>query len=434
MKKIAFSTLGCKVNQADTASMEKLFRQAGYELVAFNVKADIYLINTCVVTNMGQKKSRQVIHRAVRQNPEALIVVTGCYPQTAADEVKAISGVDLIIGNQDRAQLVTLVEKALMERRGSTMDGVHQLTAQTAFEELPADEATDKTRAFLKIQEGCNQYCTYCIIPYARGPLRSRSLTNIKTEVTRLVAAGFKEIVLIGIHLGAYGQETVGGATLTTAVKTVLAVPGVERLRLGSLESVEVADELLEVMLADERVCRQLHLPLQAGCDEILQLMHRPYDTAKFSKLLQKIRQTIPEIAITTDIIVGFPGETAEHFAATKAFATQCQFSKIHIFPFSPRQGTPAASYAGVVPENLKQERATQLAAVDANAHAAFCQTLVGHKVQVLFEQAVAPNLVEGLSSNYIRVFAPGAASLNGQIRTVAVQKVYQDGVYGEIQ
>ncbi|MEG0830847.1 MAG: MiaB/RimO family radical SAM methylthiotransferase, partial [Acidaminococcaceae bacterium] len=270
MKKIAFSTLGCKVNQADTASMEKLFRQAGYELVAFNVKADIYLINTCVVTNMGQKKSRQVIHRAVRQNPEALIVVTGCYPQTAADEVKAISGVDLIIGNQDRAQLVTLVEKALMERRGSTMDGVHQLTAQTAFEELPADEATDKTRAFLKIQEGCNQYCTYCIIPYARGPLRSRSLTNIKTEVTRLVAAGFKEIVLIGIHLGAYGQETAGGATLTAAVKTVLAVPGVERLRLGSLESVEVADELLEVMLADERVCRQLHLPLQAGCDEIL--------------------------------------------------------------------------------------------------------------------------------------------------------------------
>jgi threonylcarbamoyladenosine tRNA methylthiotransferase MtaB len=262
MKKIAFYTLGCKVNQADTASMERLFREAGYEIVDFAEKADIYLINTCVVTNMGQKKSRQMIHRAIRKNPNAFIVVSGCYPQTAAEEVKAIQGVDLIIGNQDRAAVVSLVEAAATEQSIDAYDNVKKLSAQTAFEELSADCETEKTRAFLKIQEGCNQFCTYCIIPYARGPLRSRSLENIKAEVEKLVAAGFSEVVLIGIHLGAYGKELNNGISLTDAVKAALAVPGLARVRLGSLESVEVDDALLDLMVSDERLQRQLHLPL----------------------------------------------------------------------------------------------------------------------------------------------------------------------------
>lgn len=333
MAKIAFYTLGCKVNQADTASMENLFLRSGHQLVSFDGEADVYIINTCVVTNTGQRKSRQTIHRAIRKNPNALIVVTGCYPQTAAEEVKAIAGVDMIIGNQDRAQIVQLVEERLAHRQTDTLDAVHKLTASTAFEEMAAGDITDKTRAFLKIQEGCNQFCTYCIIPYARGPLRSRSLESIRTETQRLISAGFKEIVLIGIHLGCYGKENPDGPTLYDAVKTVLDVPGVQRLRLGSLESVEVEPRLLTLMQEDARFCRHLHLPLQSGCDKTLQAMHRPYTTAKFKTLLADIKTRVPDIAITTDVIAGFPGETEADFKTTCKFAESCGFSKMHIFP-----------------------------------------------------------------------------------------------------
>ena len=433
MKKIAFYTLGCKVNQSDTASMEKLFREAGYEIVDFAEKADIYLINTCVVTNMGQRKSRQMIHRAIRKNPNAFIVVSGCYPQTAAEEVKAIQGVDLIIGNQDRAAVVTLVEAAATEQSIDAYDNVKKLSAQTAFEELSADCETEKTRAFLKIQEGCNQFCTYCIIPYARGPLRSRSLENIKDEVEKLVAAGFSEVVLIGIHLGAYGKELKNGTSLTDAVKAALAVTGLARVRLGSLESVEVGEDLLDLMASDERVQRQLHLPLQTGCDDVLKSMHRPYDTKIFAELIQKIRAKLPDVAITTDVIVGFPGETEENFAATKEFVRSCGFSKIHIFPFSPRKGTPAASFSGVVSEKVKQRRAVELAEVDRESHEKYCESMLDKTVTVLFEQESAEGLWEGLSGNYVRVYAKSEDNLSGKIRKITLKDLYKDGMIGEI-
>ena len=433
MKKIAFYTLGCKVNQADTASMERLFREAGYEIVDFAEKADIYLINTCVVTNMGQRKSRQMIHRAIRKNPNAFIVVSGCYPQTAAEEVKAIQGVDLIIGNQDRAAVVTLVEAAATEQSIDAYDNVKKLSAQTAFEELSADCETEKTRAFLKIQEGCNQFCTYCIIPYARGPLRSRSLENIKDEVEKLVAAGFSEVVLIGIHLGAYGKELKNGTSLTDAVKAALAVTGLARVRLGSLESVEVGEDLLDLMASDERVQRQLHLPLQTGCDDVLKSMHRPYDTKIFAELIQKIRAKLPDVAITTDVIVGFPGETEENFAATKEFVRSCGFSKIHIFPFSPRKGTPAASFSGVVSEKVKQRRAVELAEVDRESHEKYCESMLDKTVTVLFEQESAEGLWEGLSGNYVRVYAKSEENLSGKIRKITLKDLYKDGMIGEI-
>lgn len=387
MAKIAFYTLGCKVNQADTASMENLFLRSGHQLVSFDGEADVYIINTCVVTNTGQRKSRQTIHRAIRKNPNALIVVTGCYPQTAAEEVKAIAGVDMIIGNQDRAQIVQLVEERLAHRQTDTLDAVHKLTASTAFEEMAAGDITDKTRAFLKIQEGCNQFCTYCIIPYARGPLRSRSLESIRTETQRLISAGFKEIVLIGIHLGCYGKENPDGPTLYDAVKTVLDVPGVQRLRLGSLESVEVEPRLLTLMQEDARFCRHLHLPLQSGCDKTLQTMHRPYTTAKFKTLLADIKTKVPDIAITTDVIVGFPGETEADFETTCKFAESCGFSKMHIFPFSARKGTPAEKFAGAVAEAVKKERADILGRIDETMHKAFLQAMVGQTAEVLFEQ-----------------------------------------------
>lgn len=434
MAKIAFYTLGCKVNQADTASMENLFLRSGHQLVSFDGEADVYIINTCVVTNTGQRKSRQTIHRAIRKNPNALIVVTGCYPQTAAEEVKAIDGVDMIIGNQDRAQIVQLVEERLAHRQTDTLDAVHKLTASTAFEEMAAGDITDKTRAFLKIQEGCNQFCTYCIIPYARGPLRSRSLESIRTETQRLISAGFKEIVLIGIHLGCYGKENPDGPTLYDAVKTVLDVPGVQRLRLGSLESVEVEPRLLTLMQEDARFCRHLHLPLQSGCDKTLQAMHRPYTTAKFKTLLADIKTKVPDIAITTDVIAGFPGETEADFETTCKFAESCGFSKMHIFPFSARKGTPAEKFAGAVTEAVKKERADILGRIDETMHKTFLQAMVGQKAEVLFEQPVGEDYFEGLTGNYQRVFVKsGGRNLGGEILPVKITAFDGEKLLGEI-
>lgn len=434
MAKIAFYTLGCKVNQADTASMENLFLRSGHQLVSFDGEADVYIINTCVVTNTGQRKSRQTIHRAIRKNPNALIVVTGCYPQTAAEEVKAIAGVDMIIGNQDRAQIVQLVEERLAHRQTDTLDAVHKLTASTAFEEMAAGDITDKTRAFLKIQEGCNQFCTYCIIPYARGPLRSRSLESIRTETQRLISAGFKEIVLIGIHLGCYGKENPDGPTLHDAVKTVLDVPGVQRLRLGSLESVEVEPRLLTLMQEDARFCRHLHLPLQSGCDKVLQAMHRPYTTAKFKTLLADIKTKVPDIAITTDVIVGFPGETEADFETTCKFAESCGFSKMHIFPFSARKGTPAEKFAGAVTEAVKKERADILGRIDETMHKTFLQAMVGQNAEVLFEQPAGEDYFEGLTGNYQRVFVKsGGRNLGGEILPVKITAFDGEKLLGEI-
>lgn len=434
MAKIAFYTLGCKVNQADTASMENLFLRSGHQLVSFDGEADVYIINTCVVTNTGQRKSRQTIHRAIRKNPNALIVVTGCYPQTAAEEVKAIAGVDMIIGNQDRGQIVQLVEERLAHRQTDTLDAVHKLTASTAFEEMAAGDITDKTRAFLKIQEGCNQFCTYCIIPYARGPLRSRSLESIRTETQRLISAGFKEIVLIGIHLGCYGKENPDGPTLYDAVKTVLDVPGVQRLRLGSLESVEVEPRLLTLMQEDARFCRHLHLPLQSGCDKTLQAMHRPYTTAKFKTLLADIKTNVPDIAITTDVIVGFPGETEADFETTCKFAESCGFSKMHIFPFSARKGTPAEKFAGAVTEAVKKERADILGGIDETMHKTFLQAMVGQNAEVLFEQPAGEDYFEGLTGNYQRVFVKsGGRNLGGEILPVKITAFDGEKLLGEI-
>lgn len=434
MAKIAFYTLGCKVNQADTASMENLFLRSGHQLVNFDGEADVYIINTCVVTNTGQRKSRQTIHRAIRKNPNALIVVTGCYPQTAAEEVKAIAGVDMIIGNQDRAQIVQLVEERLAHRQTDTLDAVHKLTASTAFEEMAAGDITDKTRAFLKIQEGCNQFCTYCIIPYARGPLRSRSLESIRTETQRLISAGFKEIVLIGIHLGCYGKENPDGPTLYDAVKTVLDVPGVQRLRLGSLESVEVEPRLLTLMQEDARFCRHLHLPLQSGCDKTLQAMHRPYTTAKFKTLLADIKNRVPDIAITTDVIAGFPGETEADFETTCKFAESCGFSKMHIFPFSARKGTPAEKFAGAVMEAVKKERADILGKIDETMHKTFLQAMVGQNAEVLFEQPAGEDYFEGLTGNYQRVFVKsGGRNLGGEILPVKITAFDGEKLLGEI-
>ncbi len=436
MRKIAFYTLGCKVNQADTASMEGIFRAAGYAVVPFGEPADVYLVNTCVVTNTGQRKSRQIINRAVRHNPLSLVVVTGCYPQTAPEEVRAISGVDVIIGNQERARIVELVNEALEHKQTEILDNVQQMTVDTKFEELGVGTETDKTRAFLKIQEGCNQYCTYCIIPFARGPLRSRSLASIREEVGKLVAAGYKEVVLIGIHLGCYGKELAKEGrhvTLYDAVQAALSVEGVQRVRLGSLESVEVEPRLLQLMASEPRLLRHLHLPLQSGCDKILRAMHRPYDTQRFSRLLADIREQVPDVAITTDIIVGFPGETEGDFAVTLDFAKKCGFAKMHIFPYSKRKGTPAAEMPQQVDEAVKSERAARLAQVDDALHQSTLAAMVGKVEEVLFEQPVDVAHMEGLCGPYLRVVAAGGAELANKIAKVKITGVQDDYLVGEL-
>lgn len=436
MRRIAFYTLGCKVNQADTASMEAIFKASGYKVVGFNEDADVYLVNTCVVTNTGQRKSRQIINRAVRHNPLALTVVTGCYPQTAPEEVRAIDGVDVIIGNQERGRIVELVEEALTSKRDDILDNVQKMTVDTRFEEIGVGTETNKTRAFLKIQEGCNQYCTYCIIPFARGPLRSRSLESIKEEIAKLVEAGYKEVVLIGIHLGCYGKELAKEGiklSLYDAVQAALSVPGVERLRLGSLESVEVETRLLELMAKEPRLCHHLHLPLQSGCDKILKSMHRPYDTARFEELLKEIRSYVPDIAVTTDIIVGFPGETEEDFEETLAFAKKCGFAKMHIFPYSKRKGTPAEKMPNQVEEQVKQERAVRLAELDKDMQHEALSYWVGKDVTVQFEQPVDDTHVEGLCGAYMRVVVKGSQELCDQIRTVHIVGVEDDFLVGEL-
>ena len=404
--------------------METLFRQAGYIVKNFDEKADVYLINTCVVTNMGQRKSRQIINRAIRVNPNALIVVTGCYAQIAPEKVSALDGVDVIVGNQERSRIVELVSKKL---------NAVQPFNNPAFEEMPTGDVEGRTRAFLKIQEGCNQFCTYCIIPYARGPLRSRSLTNIKEEITKLVGRGYLEIVLIGIHLGCYGKED-GTKTLCDAVKTALAVPDLARLRLGSLESVEVEDELLELMSKSDRLCHHLHLPLQSGSDKILAAMHRPYDTKKFQTLIENIRKKIPDIAITTDVIVGFPGESEADFKDTCEFVQKMGFAKMHIFPYSKREGTPAAVLPNQLTEREKAERAEALAKIDAAMQKEFMKKMVGTEVAVLFEETAGDGYMEGLSSNYQRVKCPGGRELNNQIAQVKITGLAGEFLLGEIK
>ena len=445
MKRIAFMTLGCKVNQADTASMQELFRQAGYTVCDFTEEADVYVVNTCVVTNTGQQKSRQMIRRAIRKENDALIVVTGCYPQTAAEEVKAIDGVDLIIGTQDRAKIVTLVEAALEKKQNQIEDEVRPWEQSVQFEEMSGGNEADKTRAYLKIQEGCNQYCSYCIIPYARGPIRSRNLHSIREEVQRLTEAGYKEIVLIGIHLGCYGKEMKDGTTLYDAVQAALSVPALQRLRLGSLESVEVEERLLDLMETDKRLCPHLHLPLQSGCDKVLKDMHRPYDTKRFATLLEQIRKKVPGIAVTTDVIVGFPGETEEEFAATCDFVKQCGFAKMHVFPYSKRKGTPAAARQDQIPEKVKKKRAENLAELDREMQQAYFVENIGKAHTVLVEQVVSKTtagsgadnsealLVEGLTENYIRVELPGNADLCGKVVDVKITEALIDKCKGRI-
>ena len=430
MLKAAFLTLGCKVNQADSAAMEEVFRRAGYEIVSFSQQADVYVVNTCVVTNVAQNKSKQMIRRAVRMSPSAIVAVCGCYAQTSPAEVKAIAGVQLVLGNDKRNSIVELVEKV---RASGYTDAVTLLDKQTNFEEMLSGNVENRTRAYLKIQEGCNQYCSYCIIPYARGPVRSRSIGSITSETERLVAQGFKEIVLIGIHLGAYGVEKNIAGKLSDAVQAVLSVKGVQRLRLGSLESIEVEERLIDLFAKDTRLCRHLHLPLQSGCDDILQAMRRPYSTKDFTRLLRDLKNAIPGLAVTSDVIVGFPGETQLQFEKTLSFITNAAFSDVHIFPFSARKGTPAAQMQGQITKEEKSKRVKSLAEIVEKQKEVFLQELVGKTLKILFEQPDGNGYMSGFTQSYVKVFVPENREFLGEIKEVSISCLKDGALYGSL-
>ena len=422
-------TLGCKVNQFETETMEGLFRARGYEVVPFEERADVYVINTCSVTHLSDRKSRQLIRRAARTNPVACIAVTGCYAQVAPEEIRALEGVRVVIGTKERVRIVDYVEEALRADTGA-IGTITDIMQARVFEDIPLHALPHRTRAFLKIEDGCQNFCTFCIIPYARGPVKSRELSAVAREMKLLTGAGFREVVLTGIHLGAYGIDLAGHPTLADACRTVLAEEGLCRLRLGSLESVELSADLLALMRTEPRFAAHLHLPLQAGSDAVLRAMNRHYDTAAFARLLEEVRAAVPGVAISTDIIVGFPGETEADFAAGLDFVRQMGFARMHVFPYSPRKGTPAAQRTDQVPPMVRKERAARMQALAEELAEAYHRSMLGSVAEVLFETS-EDGVTDGLTETYIRVYTDAPVT-RGEIVPVRLTHLYRDGVWGE--
>lgn len=430
--RVAFYTLGCKVNQYDTQAVADRFRAAGFEVVDFDGPADVYVINTCTVTSLGDKKSRQALRRAKRQNPGAAVVAMGCYAQTSPGEVAAIPGVDLVVGTADRGRLPELVAEHWQKGGAVPSVNVTPFGRTAGFEELGAGAVAERTRATVKVQEGCRQYCSYCKVPYARGPERSRPAGAVLAEVERLVGTGYHEVVLTGIHLGSYGRDFTGEPRwdLARLAAEVAAVPGLRRLRLSSLEPTDVTGALIALVAENPILCRHFHLPLQSGDDTVLRRMNRHYTTAEYARVVDRIRTAVPEAALTTDLIAGFPGESDAAFARGCEFVRRMAFSRLHVFPYSPRQGTPAAAFPDQLPEELRRERAARLSALGEELSGDFHRRLVGQTVEVLFEDPAetaedgldgSETIWSGLTDTYVRVLAASFRSLAGEFRMVTV-------------
>ncbi len=432
MNKVAFHTLGCKVNQYETEAMAELFEKNGYKVVHEDEIADVYVINTCTITNLGDRKSRQFIRRAKNNNPDAVVAVVGCYAQTASEEIMSIDEVDIVIGTKDRNRIVELSNKVRASKEKINI--VTDIMKQHEFEEMVIDNIEGKTRAFLKIQEGCNQFCSYCIIPYARGPIRSRKLENILTEVAKLAQNGFKEVVLTGIHVASYGKD-MGEIRLIDVIESVHQVPGIERIRLSSIEPTIMTREFLDRLIKLPKVCDHFHLSLQSGSDTVLKRMNRKYTTELYREIVDLIREYMPNVGITTDIIVGFPGETEEEFSETCRFVEEIGFSRIHVFPYSPRKGTPAAKYKNQLPGDIKHQRSRELIKLGEKNTKKFNEKFIGAKLDVLFEEQSKsnPDYIEGYTTNYIRVLAKGDPSFEGKILAVELEKIQNENMVGKI-
>ena len=432
MKKVAFYTLGCKVNQYETEAMIEAFENKGYEIVDYNGYSDIYIINTCTVTNMGERKSRQIIRRALDYNKDAFITVVGCYSQIAPREVLDIEGVKLVVGTGNRSRIVELVENAI--NKNVKINAVSNIMEIDKFEEMAINQYKNRTRAFVKIQEGCDQYCSYCIIPYARGHIRSRSPKSILQEVKKLAKNGFIEIVLTGIHLGSYGKD-LNGIGLIDIIEKVHEIDGVERIRMSSLEPKTLDEGFIYRLSKLNKICRHFHLSLQSGCDETLRRMNRKYTTDEFRKVVNNLRNTFDDVGITTDIIVGFPGETDEEFCKTLKFVNEISFSAMHIFKYSPRKGTPAASYLNQIRADVKEERSKKVYQLAKKNEKKFVNRFINKSIKVLFEQELKSKkgFYEGLTHNYIRVIAESAYDINGKVLDVILEESKDDYAIGKL-
>ena len=424
-KKAALYTLGCKVNQYETEALAQLFREQGYDIVDFSEKADVYVINTCTVTHLSDRKSRQMIRRAKKTNSEAKIAVMGCYAQMAPEEVKKIPGVNIVTGVKNRRGILDLLQE-IGEEPQVKVGGL----GKADFEEIPLGEVR-RTRAFIKIEDGCEHYCSYCLVPFARGPVRSRKLINIVEEAQRLISLGTREIVLTGVNLGAYGKDIEGDLNLTKVIQELDQLPGLGRFRLSSLEPTDFTMELVEAIVESEKMCPHLHIPLQSGNDEVLRRMNRRYNTDEYRKLVKLLRYLIPDLALTTDVMVGFPGEREEYFKSTYHFVDEMSFSRLHVFKYSPRSGTAAVKFKDQSSPQEKEQRSKKLIQLGEKKAEDYAGNFVGREVKVLFEEEVSGSALEGLSEHYLRVRAKAAPEKKGEILTVRVKEQGREYLVG---
>ena len=411
--------------------MQQMLEEAGYEIVPFSEKADVYVINTCSVTNMADRKSRQMLHRAKKRNPDAAVVAAGCYVQTKEDEAKCDEAIDILIGNNQKKELVERLD-AFFAGRGEKVEAVVDINHEKqAFEELTLDHAAEHTRAFIKVQDGCNQFCSYCIIPYARGRVRSRNVQNVLEEVKRLAASGYQEVVLTGIHLSSYGIDC--GESLLHLIQMVHQVEGIRRIRLGSLEPRIVTETFAEELAKMEKICPHFHLSLQSGCDATLARMNRKYTTEEYENACNILRKNFTHPAITTDVIVGFPGETEEEFAQTKEYLKRIHFYEMHIFKYSRRQGTRAAVMEHQVPEEIKTKRSAQLLALAESMSREFRAYYVGKEEEVLFEEPMevdGETWYTGYTKEYVKIAAKTEEPLDNVMKRGRVEAALTDEIY----
>ncbi|RFU71677.1 tRNA (N(6)-L-threonylcarbamoyladenosine(37)-C(2))-methylthiotransferase MtaB [Peribacillus saganii] len=435
MATVAFHTLGCKVNHYETEAIWQLFKADGYERTDFEAAADVYVINTCTVTNTGDKKSRQVIRRAVRKNPDAVIAVTGCYAQTSPAEIMAIPGVDIVVGTQDRTKMLGFIEQFKEERQ--PINGVGNIMKTRVYEELDVPAFTDRTRASLKIQEGCNNFCTFCIIPWARGLMRSRDPQEVIRQAQQLVDAGYKEIVLTGIHTGGYGEDMKDYNLAMLLRELDEKVVGLKRIRISSIEASQITDEVIQVLNDSDKIVRHLHIPLQSGSNSVLKRMRRKYTMEFFAERLQKLKLALPGLAVTSDVIVGFPGETEEEFMETYNFIKEHQFSELHVFPYSKRTGTPAARMEDQIDEEVKNNRVHRLISLSDQLAKEYASRFENEILEVIpeerFNEDEESNLYVGYTDNYLKVVFPLSEDMIGKIVKVKITKAgypYNEGQF----
>ena len=425
MKKVSFYTLGCKVNQYETNAMAQKFKEAGYEIVDVNDDiSDICVVNTCTVTNMSDRKSRQILRKVKEKNQDAIIAAVGCYAQVAKDDLQKMPEIDIVLGNEEKANIVKYVEEFISNKDNKIVE-IEDIASKKEFEDMGQITYTEKTRAVIKVQDGCNQFCSYCIIPYARGRVRSRKMDSIIQEITQIAKKGIKEVVITGIHVASYGRDFGNENGLIELLEKINEIEGIHRIRLGSLEPKIITEEFMQRLIKLEKMCHHFHLSLQSGCDETLKRMNRKYNTTKIKEIVERLRRYYDDVILTTDIIVGFPGETEEEFEKTYQFLKEIKLYKMHVFQYSPRKGTRAAVMPNQVDGNIKEERSRKLIELSNENQKRYNEMLIGKEVEVLFEdQAIEEKkkYFKGHTQNYILVKYETDENLENTLKSVKIK------------